>query len=865
MKASSLSMAAKKTSLMRGKRGAFMRTAVSVAVACLSIVGTGVAADAEATMRRQTDIQSQSLDSALQSLAKDRNFQIVYPYEIVGERETDGIHGELTFEEALTQLLTGTKLQYRFLDEKTVTIVPIPTAPATTPSAPAPSAAPQTGGREPVPASEAENKSFWSRLRLAQSRAAASSSSTPASTEPALLEEVLVTAQRREERLRDVPISISVLNGADLDRATVKDVNEVLNQVPGVTTTAGFQVGGSQVAVRGVAANGAIYSGASPIGYYFDWIPFGFIKSAVAPDLNAYDLERVEVLRGPQGTLYGASAQNGVVRVLTHDADMNDFDFKARTSVSSIAQGSDSYRGDIAANVPFVPGQLAGRLVVGHQRLGGWIDKPNASDVNSADVTNIRLRLKATPSDALSIGLVGWHSKTDADGFATGFENDFSRAVNAEPLTVETNGAGVKLDYNFNRFSVSSMTSYLHYNSDGYVDYSVIGLADTVLHNRFDSKLKSEEINLNSTGTGYWRWSAGGIYREVTDELYQFRRQYIAGPNDFANESKSWAVFGQLTRLFLDGRFELAAGVRYFNDDVTGTELSRNSALLPGQTFVQTDDTFVHSSPRVTFTWHATDHVTAYASYAEGFRSGFPQNPNITAAAPQFPPLDSDNLANYEIGTKGTVGALTFDAAVFYVDWRDVQQNLTVNAGTATSPIPVAAFVNASSASGLGFEFGIDAKLATGLDAGLTFSWNGLEMDEDVFTHPSGAPPEGVLLFAKGDRLNQSAKYTGGAYVNYEFPLGAAGLQGRVSVSGNYSSALYFHTILSNQEYIARGDEFFIGRASFGMDFPNNLAVSVFADNFTNRKGVTNPYPSPVDWSTHRQPRTIGIQLDYHL
>src|SRR5688572_7076466 len=102
---------------------------------------------------------------------------------------------------------------------------------------------------------------------------------------------------------------MSVMSGDDLDRSTVRDVTEALSRVPGVATNP-IHIGGSQVMVRGVSAANTIFTGSSTTGYYLDWVPFGFIRSAVGPDPSAYDLERVEVLRGPQGTLYGASSLN---------------------------------------------------------------------------------------------------------------------------------------------------------------------------------------------------------------------------------------------------------------------------------------------------------------------------------------------------------------------------------------------------------------------------------------------------------------------------------------------------------------------------------------------------------------------------
>src|SRR5262249_5133381 len=151
--------------------------------------------------------------------------------------------------------------------------------------------------------------------------ATASSLPRAESTDGDKISEIVVTAQKREERLLNVPVSISVLTGKNLDKSSAQGVLAELNRVPGVVVSSpdggAGGLGGAQIAVRGAAAGAAALAGSSPIAYYLDSVPFGFVRSAYAPDANAYDLQRVEVLRGPQGTLYGANAEAGVVRVLS--------------------------------------------------------------------------------------------------------------------------------------------------------------------------------------------------------------------------------------------------------------------------------------------------------------------------------------------------------------------------------------------------------------------------------------------------------------------------------------------------------------------------------------------------------------------
>jgi iron complex outermembrane recepter protein len=673
------------------------------------------------------------------------------------------------------------------------------------------------------------------------------------------LEEVIVTAQKRAENLQKVPISISVLGTELLDKSTVEGITEALSQVPGTAVNVTYQGGGTQVVMRGVTAAGALFNGSSPISYYLDSVPFGLVKSAVAPDSNAYDLERVEVLRGPQGTLYGASAQNGVVRVLTKDANVNTFELKARTLLSTTETGGENYRGDLAVNVPLVDGKLAARAVFGYQDLSGWIDRPNRSDANDAQIRNMRLKINAEPVDNLSIGLSAWLSRADYGGPSIADDEDHHAAILDEPIDTDYDAYGAKLRYDFGAASVTSMTSYLEYSNNGYLDLSplaaILGRDITTL----ESEVFAQEIVLNSGDDGSWRWSLGGMYRDGEDRLFQDSFSYVT-PTDVTNTSESFAVFGELTRILLDGRIELTGGLRYFEDDVSAREDSRLTGAPPSE-LIRTKSTFDAVSPRVVLTWHPSADLMIYASYAEGFRSGFDQDPSVIATAPTFAPADADTLRNYEVGAKGTFaeGRLTLDAAAYYIDWQDVQQSLTV---PVTSTTFTTAIVNGQSASGTGFDLGLTARPVYGLELGVSASWNNLEMDADVFS-------SGVLLFAKGDRLNLSPELTLGASAGYTFSLGRSGFDGRLVASVSHTSELDLRSIVFGQQTIADGDDMTIGRVSASVEAPeDNWAVSLFVDNVANEHDTPVRFPFAAiipDWNSRVRPRTIGVQLDFHF
>jgi len=190
----------------------------------------------------------------------------------------------------------------------------------------------------------------------------------------------------------------------------------------------------TQVSIRGVSPAVPFGGGSSTIGYYIDSIPFALVRSAAVPNTSDYDMSRIEVLRGPQGTLYGASALNGVVRVLTNDADPTRLEIKARVGGATTQGGAGSYRADAAINVPLIDDKLAIRVVAGVERDGGWINQPvrGVDNANSSLSENLRVKVAATPIENLRIDLAAWlsHDRYDAASYADDAGNQ-SHAVGA--------------------------------------------------------------------------------------------------------------------------------------------------------------------------------------------------------------------------------------------------------------------------------------------------------------------------------------------------------------------------------------------------------------------------------------------------
>jgi iron complex outermembrane receptor protein len=583
------------------------------------------------------------------------------------------------------------------------------------------------------------------------------------------LQEIIVTAQRRQERLQDVPISIAVLSGADIDQSSVVSVTDALNQIPGVVATPQAQGGGTQITIRGVGASGPIANGSSPIGYYLDSVPFGLAQSAVEPDENAYDLQRIEVLRGPQGTLYGAGGENGVVRVLTNDADMNNFEFKFRTMVSTTDTGGGNYRDDMAVNVPLIDGVLAIRAVLGYEDQSGWIDSPDANHINDAALRTYRVKINAQPTSDLSIGASVWSSHDNYGAPSTATDNERIPALLPQPQYTDYDAYGLKIGYNFSDFTLSSQSSYLDYINGGYLDFTPLGVP-AVLFTGIDSKVISQEFILNSKADSAWKWTAGAIYRDASDQFYQTLGSFFAAPIDYTEASKSSAVFGEFGRRFFNDQLEWTLGLRYFHDEASSRENIQDEGLV-GVPLYHATDTYNAVTPRAVLTWYPNSDLTTYISYSQGFRSGFPQNSNTLESAPYWPTLKPDKLYNYEIGAKGDFldKRVSLDSALYYIDWRDVQQTLQVPIGNG---VYGAAPINGQGASGLGVDLAVTTRPVEGLDIGMNFGWNNLTLNSAIY---AGS----ILIFNKGDRLNFSPEFSAGGFANYSFPI-AGGVKGRM-------------------------------------------------------------------------------------
>jgi len=474
------------------------------------------------------------------------------------------------------------------------------------------------------------------------------------------------------------------------------------------------------------------------------------------------------------------------------------------------------------------------------------------------------LKLVAQPTDDLSIHLSATGSISDFGAPSTARNDGTIAALGAQPYAIDYEAYGLDIRYELPAFLISSSTSLLDYYNQGLLDLTPFINGDVPgaplpFQTHVGSRTFAEELLLNSKGGTLWTWSAGAFYRDSRDHDFQLYALDPTPPqNAFHDYSRSGAVFANVGQHLLSDMLEWTLGLRYFHDDVaTQADPSLAGTGVP---LGRLSDTFSSTTPRAVLTWKPSADLTVYASYSQGFRSGWPQNELAYTALPQAPAVKPDKLTNYEVGAKGDMleRRVSFDAAVYYIDWRDIQQVFDVVAdGLCCASVGA----NANSASGVGADLSLTVRPVDRLELGAGVSWNNLSFDNPVLS-------DGIVLYSKGSRPAFSPEYTVSGSAAYTVPFGRSGYTATLAASGNYVSKLSTAD-LSGSPFVAvkvTGDAMLMGRLSLAVNAPQHWAATLYADNINNWSGSLSRsyevYGYP-DWDTRVRPRTVGLQFDY--
>lgn len=719
------------------------------------------------------------------------------------------------------------------------------------------------------------------------------------------VDEIVVTALRRDQSLQDVPVSITAIGGEALQDQGAANLNDYFRQVPSLTVDVAGPAR-QRVSLRGVQS-----SGEATTGVYYDETPVTGPGGSAAdagqaqPDLNLFDVERVEVLRGPQGTLYGSGSMGGTIRVIFNKAQTDIYEGTVEAQATTVTDGGNGYvlRGMI--NVPIVEGRLGARLTAFTEQRPGWVDniRLGHNDVNEGDLWGVRGQVTWTPTDTLTIhGTIIRQEAEYEDATTTWYERlgrHASDAYTKSPYWNEFNLYNLTARWNLPYGDLVATTSRYTWDSIYSSDYTntlqlpragscpsyfSVGACSPAQLSQYDayrdsrlpgvwhqpSEMESEnhEIRLSSTSDGPFEWTVGAYHEDRHDyfDSQVYRADPTTGdpliiPGDetgwryIETNVKQTALFGEVSYTLFDA-LTLAAGARYYDytKAVGGEVVVANhvtlSALSPYER-VSVDATGWVTKFNVTYDF--TPDIMAYATRSEGFRPGGANN--VPGIPNTLLPYEPDSLINYEVGLKTSLldRRLILNTAVFQIDWEDMQIS-----GQAAQGAWI--FVtNAGAARLRGIEIEATARPLPGLDLSANFSYIDAVLTQDQVN-------SSIILTANagraGDRLTAIPRESGSISAAYRWPV-FGDFEGMARLDYTYTGSAPTQLRITNANYEMR-PSYQLANARIGLE-SQSFDIYLFVNNLFDEDAVTsintNTGQGILQRITTAQPRTFGINL----
>ena len=745
---------------------------------------------------------------------------------------------------------------------------------------------------------------------------AADAAPAPADVASAATGEIVVSAQRRDETLNKVPLSIAAYSQKDMDVQGVRSIDDIARITPALqfSTTSGVAGNnGTNIAIRGLKSD----VGSSTTAIYIDDTPIqirniGYYGGNPYPRI--FDLERVEVLRGPQGTLFGASSEGGAVRFITPSPSFDKTSIYGRSQVSFTDHGSPSYEGGLAVGAPLTD-TLAFRASGWYQRQGGYIDQVTqgtdtvkAKDINWQSNMVGRVALAWKPTDTLTITPKVFYQylrQNARDDFWEGYGNakdgDYHTGVyQPEPTRDRLLMPSLTAELKLGTVTIASNTSYLKREQYQTLDYSTYfstlrsGSPFGTYSNKDITNMEdyltlkqrnfSQELRAYSANNPLIDWSAGVFYTHSQQDFSNFTSSgripgvLVSGYQQYDNryslvdiitsKDDQYAAFASVDVKPTD-KLTLTAALRYTKVDFTFDETKDGPTNGGSRTRVITKTSEGAWTPKFAAKYQVDDNAMLYASASKGFRPAGAQPSTLpercagdltalgltTSTVPTS--FESDSLWSYEAGTKGRLlgGKVAFDVSGYIVNWKNIQQAVRLNCGFSYVS-------NLGDANGKGLELSLEVRPVTGLSVGGNIGYTNVHYADDV-TIKNGT----VLLRAAGERIS-GPLWSGHAYGNYEAPI-TGEISGYARVDYTFTSddtipsavgtfgydpGLY---ALPGRDYV----QLRMGLRKGGVD------LSLFVDNLTNSRDLLSRGHDAVGGSLYYEqsyrPRTIGLTLQY--
>jgi iron complex outermembrane receptor protein len=738
------------------------------------------------------------------------------------------------------------------------------------------------------------------------------------------LDEIVVTAERRESTVQKTPFSITAISGEQIAAQGLQGIKDIAVETVGIQMRSAGP-GQTEYDMRGLTSGG----GASPtVGLYLNDVPLASPAASftghVSIDPDLFDLNRVEVLRGPQGTLFGSGSMGGTIRLVTNDPVMNKFEGSAETIISHTQGGGPNYGVNAMVNLPLVDDHLALRIVGTDKYMDGWINRivvnpfplgsPGAcgftsctrGNVTAAPVTSVTPRsnserltggrgsLLFKPTDDLSIELMAMYQKISMAGFSQAddppgpdalahyqpfnMQEPFEDIFRIYSLTINYDLGFAKLTSDSSSWRRDSVwTGDVAENFQNLLSsfYGFAPLISIPYYNDDPSQQVSEELRLTSEGDGKFQWVLGGFYDRFKSQFIQYIANPAYGaistggpaanplgilysPNEPYHINQS-AAFAEASYAITD-TLKGTVGARWYkyNSEQTVDQsgvLTLSGNATPSFADVKARDSGIN--PKMNLSYRPNSELTLYAQAAKGFRPGGVNIPAPSTCTVQpGPSYSPDSIWNYEVGEKARFweGRLTVNADVYYIIWKNIQEQLNQTCG-----FPYTA--NAGTAVSYGPELELSAKLTDHFTASLSGTYTQAYL-KDVSAGAVGTIGSTTAL-TPGLRLDNVPHYTINATASYAFPVTdtykvLARIDGTVTGPqydiSYYTERLPGYTMLNTRIGLLGGA----------------LVPYLFVDNLTNKHAAVTI--DTQEWSIAMPsfsrdaittPRTVGIDLQY--
>jgi iron complex outermembrane receptor protein len=641
-------------------------------------------------------------------------------------------------------------------------------------------------------------------------------------------EEITVTATLREEKVQDVPFSVAAPTEEELRERGVESIEGIAQTTPGFTVQ-NLGPGQSQVAIRGVSSGQIVRDQPGvkeQVGVYLD--DSGISLSLFTPDIDLFDMSRVEVLRGPQGTLFGAGSASGTMRYITNQPRIGQHETVAELTANSVTGGELGGSAKVALNTP-LGDTTALRLTAFYNRFGGFIDavQPNLSvkeDVNGGDRTGARLALRMQPNDQLSITPRVLYQKVKMDGWNR--EDVFNILANpytttrpavdldereqftqiGEPFTDKFLLADLNIGYNFSdNLALTSITSYTDRDVLVVRDATAltasitggsIGLPesaytlDAPLDDATTAKVWTQELRLGGKRDRL-DWLTGLFYttmdRDYGQNLLVSGFESLTGIptqgnfgaprdvlyfSDLSYTMDQFALFGEATWAVSD-RLDLTGGLRYYDFQEDRVQTFDGIFADPGTSRGSTSATGF--APRLIASLAVLDDTKLNAQVSKGFRLGGINDPlNVPLCTPEdlvtFGGRDEwkdEEIWNYEVGTKSTLrgGRGTFNVSAYYMDIKNLQA--TVTAGSCSSRV----IFNVPKARSTGIEMEWAAAPSDHFDFSIAANYGKSELRSTLTSTDASGNVQVVSGIEAGNRLPTVPEFQASATATYQWAL----------------------------------------------------------------------------------------------